>query len=178
MPHSNTERRKPRKPRPDFPLFPHASGRWAKKIRGKFCYFGKVADDPDGQAALERWLDQKDELLAGRTPRVQGEGLTVRDLVNHFLTSKRHLLDTREIQSRTWQDYYATCERVVRVFGPGRLVADLAADDFDRLRADFAKTHKAVCLTGDVTTPPTRRFPRRDRGWNWARGRGTGRRHR
>jgi hypothetical protein len=47
---------KPRKPRRDFLLFPHATGRWAKKVRGKFAYFGKVADDPEGTAALNLWL--------------------------------------------------------------------------------------------------------------------------
>ena len=50
---------KPQKPRPDFPPFPHATGRWAKKVRGKLHYFGKIADDPKGAAALDLWLEQK-----------------------------------------------------------------------------------------------------------------------
>jgi hypothetical protein len=132
--------KKPKKPSRDFPLFPHASGRWAKKVRGKFAYFGKWADDPKGETALLLWLEQKDDLLAGRTPRGNREGLTVRDLCNSFLTAKRHLVDTRELTPRSFSDYFATCERLIGAFGKTRLVEDLAAYDFEALRASLGKT--------------------------------------
>jgi hypothetical protein len=84
----DTEKRaasKPAKPYKDFPLFPHATGRWAKKIRGKFHYFGPWSNL---DAALQRYLGERDDLYAGRTPRASQDGLTIRELVNKYLTAK------------------------------------------------------------------------------------------
>lgn len=138
------------KPRSDFPIFPHASGRWAKKVRGKFVYFGKVSDDPQGEAALNLWLDQRDDLLAGRIPRIGGDGLTMRDLANAFLTSKKNLVTSGELTERTFADYHATCERLVTAFGKNRLVTDLASDDFEALRATLGKTWGPVAVGNEI----------------------------
>ena len=122
---------KPPKPYADFPLFPHATGRWAKKIWGKLHYFGPW---DNWQAALTLYQKQAGDLHAGRKPREEVDGLTVQDLGDRFLASKRHLVDTREIVERTLEDYEKTCERVIEAFGARRLVDDLGPDDFEALR--------------------------------------------
>jgi hypothetical protein len=117
-----------------------------KRVRQRLVYFGKIADDPDGAAALEKWLDEKDDLLAGCTPRVANDDLTVRNLCNRFLTAKRSQLSSGELAACTFADDYRTCELLVAASGKNRLVADLAADDFERLRSAFAKTRGPVAV--------------------------------
>jgi len=138
---------KPDKPRPDFPLFAHATKRWAKKIRGKMHYFGPW-DDADG--ALNKYLEQKDDLHAGRTPRVQREGLTVRELCNQFWNAKRLKMEAGQLSPHSFNDYDATGQRIVDAFGENRLVSDLAADDFMRYLSGLAKTWGPVAQANEI----------------------------
>jgi integrase len=141
---------KPTKPRPDFPLYPHATGYWVKKVRGKLEYFGRIADDPNGVAAEEKWLNGKDDLLSGRKPSVDPDALTVGELVNRFLTHKMHLRDNGELNPRTFQGYHATGLFVAKKLGKGRTVADLKPDDFRALRVKLAKTRGATALRNEM----------------------------
>lgn len=127
---------KPAKPYPEFPLFAHATGRWCKKIRGQLHYFGPW-NDPD--AALQKYLAQKNDLHAGRTPRPDAEQLRVKDIANAFLIAKTALVDGGELSPLTWSQYKRIADELVAHFGKHRLVADLAPDDFGKLREKFAK---------------------------------------
>jgi len=126
------------KPYPEFPLFPHATGRWAKKVCGKLHYFGKCADDPKGEAALAEWNRTCDDRRNGRKPRPKDGELTVKGLLNRFLAAKELAADNGEITRRTFHELrYGTVERVRRVFGFTTRVIDLRPEDFERLRADM-----------------------------------------
>jgi integrase len=135
------------KPHKDFPLTRHPSGRWCKKIKGKLHYFGKI-NDP--QAALEKWLAEKDALLAGQEPRRKVEDITLRELANGFLTYKQELVVSGELSDRTFTEYHATCARLLKSFGKGRAVADLVIDDFERLRAEIAKQWGPIRLGNEI----------------------------
>ncbi len=122
---------KPEKPSEDFPLFPHASGQWAKKIKGKLWYFGSWSDP---NAALNRYLDEKFEHEQGRVPKSrepgsQGgcSGCSVRDLANTFLTSQERRLNAGELSQRSFADYFQACKRLVDFFGKQTGVSTLKA---------------------------------------------------
>ncbi|HVK16986.1 MAG TPA: tyrosine-type recombinase/integrase [Fimbriiglobus sp.] len=127
---------KPSKPYPDFPLFPHATGRWAKKIRGKMHYFGPW-DDSD--AALKKYLEQRGDLHAGRKPRPDAETMTIKALANAYLNHKKAMLDAGELSPHTWTNYREVADLLVTHFGKQRAVDDLGPDDFADLRNIMAK---------------------------------------
>src|SRR5262249_24238302 len=151
--------KKPEKPYPDYPLFPHSNGCWAKKIRGKLHYFGPWRD-PEG--ALENYNREKDDLHAGRKPRGadEAESLTVYSLCAKFLTAKMEQRDNGELSRRTYLDYGDLCKRLIKAFGKNRLVSDLRPDDFARLRATMAATWGPVRLGAEIVRT---RVP-----FNWA----------
>ncbi|MES2788791.1 MAG: hypothetical protein V4719_04150 [Planctomycetota bacterium] len=137
---------KPERP-PGFPLYAHASKRWAKKIRGRVHYFGPWRD-PD--AALEKFYRQWDDLKAGRTPRVQGDGPSIVDVVNKFLTNKENRMLNGELSPRTFHDYHATCAQVLERFGKTRLASDIGPDDFESLRVALSKNRGPVSLGNHI----------------------------
>lgn len=139
---------KPAKPYPDFPLFPHATRRWAKKIRGRLIYFGPW-DDPDG--ALKRYLHEYPFLREGIDPPAPDEqSLTCRDLANRFLTARSRSLDSGEITPRTFADLKGTLERFLRIVGKQTPVAALKPSHFAAFRHDRAKAGGVFHLRGEV----------------------------
>jgi integrase len=148
-PHSTTPTPsgKPAKPYPEFPLTAHPAGCWCKKIRGKLHYFGPWSD-PD--AALAKYLEQKDDLHAGRKPRLDPEAVTVKDIANAFLNAKQVLVEAGELSPRTWTEYKAAAELMVAQFGKGRLVSDLRPDDFESLRSHMTKRYGPYYLSTRV----------------------------
>lgn len=163
MPSANsTTSSRPAKPYPDFPLYAHASGRWAKKIHGRTHFFGPWRSPHE---ALARYLADKNDLEAGRTPQRTlagvSDALTVKKMVGLFLDAKELAVQAGEMSLRTWKEYESYGNRLIRVFGARTLVERLGPDDFKKLRADFQKTHKSLLsLKGDLGK--TRLF------FNWA----------
>lgn len=130
---SKAASQKPAKPYPDFPLTAHPNGQWVKKVRGRLHYFGPWSD-PDG--ALKTWLDERDDLRAGRKPKRLGEdGPTLGYALDHFLSSKSLTLENGEIGQRSYNEYVATCDRIAATLDKGRPLADIDSADLDRLRA-------------------------------------------
>lgn len=148
-----TRGKPPQKPK-DFPLSIHkGTGYWCRKVKGRVFYFGKVADDPKGTAALEEWLRVKDDLLAGREPRPKDSDLlTLETLCNTFLDHKEGHVKTGEIAPGSWRQYWYICRDLLDVLGKTRAVDDLRPTDFEKVRTAFSDRLGPVQLSKAIQT--------------------------
>lgn len=149
---ANQKGPKPAKPYKDFPLFPHGSGQWAKKINGRMHYFG-TWNDPE--AARTKYLRRMEDLQAGRVPReTTADGYTLEDLATDFLTEKKIKLDEGRLSPRMMADYQKTCAMLIKRYGRHRLVDDFRPEDFRELRAKLGTGPKGkrgiVSIANDV----------------------------
>jgi len=139
----HNRKNKPKKPYADFPLYPHASGMWAKRILGRLRYFGAWHDP---FAALDRYIEDRDHLHAGQEPPGSGDNLDLDELANRYLEAKLLAVDAGEVGRRQYLECRRDAKRMLDCLGRRRASASLSAMDFARLRSHLAKGRNATTL--------------------------------
>jgi hypothetical protein len=97
-------------------------------------FFGVWAEP---QAALERWLDEKDDLLVGRIPRSRSASVhatNLRDLCCKILVAKKARVDGGERSGHSWLGIHEICDELGATFTGDRLLTDIQPEDFQKLR--------------------------------------------
>ncbi len=126
---------KPEPPYPDFPLYAHGSGQYARRINGKIVFFGPWSKG--WAAALERYTAQRDHLYAGTAPPVVGA--TLRDVLNSFRRSKLRAVEQGGLTQRSFKEYEAVCDSIVATISKLRPMESVTRDELDRLRTALTK---------------------------------------
>ncbi len=127
---------KPKKPNPEFPLFAHAGGTWAKKIDGAHKHFGPWSD-PAG--AYNAYVNFTNAARYGRAPAPKIDGsITVDDLTDHFMARQHERIKSGEISPRTFRDMFEVIPKFLKAIGADIAVSSLAPADFTHFRKQIA----------------------------------------
>jgi integrase len=140
---------KPKKPYRDFPLTAHRNGQWCKKIKGRLHYFGPVTD-PDG--ALAKYLEERDDLQAGRIPRRARGKATTADVVNAYLERCEKRVQTGELSAVSFADYLLIGKLLVKHLGRSTDPEQLRPSDFAAFRTVMAGQYAPSRLSKIVVT--------------------------
>ncbi len=125
---------KPPKPFPDFPLYAHGNGQWAKMVEGKRRYYGPWANP---QAALKKFYRDQ-----------EGTPDTLKTCVEKYVASRGQLQESGDISQRHVKDIQATLNRLVAIVG-NKLMGRLESADFGLWRTEVAKTNKSPVALGN-----------------------------
>ena len=129
---------KPAKPYPEFPLFAHSRGYWAKTYKGKQIPCGPWAD-PKG--AFAYWERKRNELELGIVSTAsKGDHTTVEDVVNAFLDAKDAAQIAGHITKRTFNGYRNQCACLVDALGRHIPAEELRPAHFTQLRKKFPES--------------------------------------
>lgn len=139
-----------------FPLtLHHSTGQWSKCFtlpsgRRKTVYFGTESD-----AALEKYLKEKEDWQAGRNPRevatTAATAVTLADLVNAFLSRSKGRVALGEISPVTFADHLWVGQRMVEHLGRNRDPSKLTPDDFAKFRTSIATKYAPARLNKTIT---------------------------
>lgn len=94
------------------PLFKHRNGQWAKKIKGKFYYFGT-----EYEAALSSYLEDKDHLMAGRGKPAKSSEPSIVELANLYHAGCRVRVSSGDLSQGTLDESERTLRRLVEFRG-------------------------------------------------------------
>ena len=154
---------KPKKPRSDYPLSPHSSGKWQKKIGGKLYYFGQWAKREGGQLVRVKddgWRDAEREYNKWLYQRLHGSkqlsdaesSFSIGRLCNLFLDMKADAVEAGKLAPSTYTDYEQATDLITNTFDSKRLVATLGPLDFQSLRSKMDKKWKSPDRIGKFVT--------------------------
>ncbi len=140
-----------------LPLFFHkGGGQWCKKINGKHYYFGT-----EYEAALDRYLNEKDGLKAGRKREQKPDAATVVELANLYAEWYKRRVASKKVTQRSLDESTKTIKRLIAIRGTDSRPATWSPLDFDEIKeAFFAPVIRTVEIRGGIKGPAVdRRSP-------------------
>ena len=108
-----------------------ARNQWVKRIRGRLHSFGVLGDPV---AALKRYQQVGPSLHAGlepATPRL--DGITLGEVCGLYLKTKLAMVETGDLERKTYSDYADAAARLMEVLGAKRVISSLKPADFEKV---------------------------------------------
>ena len=125
---------KPAKPYPDFPLFAHNNGQWAREAQARCTTLAPG----DYKAALRKYH------AFVNSPE------SLKTCVAKYIESKTLLLSSDEISPRHLRDIKWTLASLSETIGPDKGIRDLKSADYGVWRTHIAKTNGPVSIGGHI----------------------------
>jgi hypothetical protein len=133
---------KPEKPRQDFPLFPHSSGKWAKKISGKMRYFGRWESPENAEREYRAFLSRQDN-------GTNCPNQNLKEATFKFLDAKQRMVEHGELSQVSLDKYKRTCKMLVECIGDVP-VSTIGPSDFSGYKMKRAKSCNVQVVTNEI----------------------------